>query len=392
MNEWENGWEEEGISLDEFCGYVAAHIKDYLPDSYQNWEVQVADVTKLNGIQKGLTVRDPDANTAPVIYLDNYYHLYQEDRELSGLMEQIAGMQVGYDSQKRGKYDYAGNDIYAIMDMVGNWEAARDNVVLDAVGCERNADLLADRPHMRLDNSDIAAVYKIEIGKDEDGTYSIPITNEMQHRYGISMEELHDQALKNSEDRYPAQYLPMESFLMASVFGYLDPKNNMESLGELMPLGNGPLILSNQELLRGACTLFYPGVLDQVAERYPQGFYLAPSSVHEILIIPKNGLMSIEEADQMIQEVNQVAVSPEEQLSDLVHEYDPVSRTIYAPTLVQYRKLAQPEVVDLLPGDLSDRRPDGLSNLLQVPERAYAPEQTQRDEQQKTIQKQHAGR
>ncbi|MCC8101626.1 MAG: DUF5688 family protein [Clostridiales bacterium] len=392
MNEWENGWEEDGISLDEFCGYVVAHIKDYLPDSYQNWEVQVADVTKQNGIQKGLTIRDPDVNTAPVIYLDNYYHLYQEDRELSGLMEQIAGMQVDYDSQKRGKYDYAGNDIYAIMDMVGNWDAARGNVVLDAVGCERNADLLATRPHVRLDNSDIAAVYKIEIGKDENGSYSIPITNEMQHRYGISLEELHEQALKNSEERYPAQFLPMESFLMASVFGYLDPKNNMESLGELMPLGDGPLILSNQELLRGACTLFYPGVLDQVAERYPQGFYLAPSSVHETLIIPKNGLMSIEEADQMIQEVNQVAVSPEEQLSDLVHEYDPVSKTIYAPTLVQNRKLAQPEVTDLLPDDLSARRPDGLSNLLQVSEKAYAPEQVQRDEQQKTIQKKHAGR
>ena len=49
---------------------------------------------------------------------------------------------------------------------------------------------------------------------------------------------------------------------------------------------------------------------------------MLPSSIHETLIIPKDAGMEFKELEQMVQEVNQTQVAPEERLSDHVYEYD----------------------------------------------------------------------
>ena len=51
-------------------------------------------------------------------------------------------------------------------------------------------------------------------------------------------------------------------------------------------------------------------------------FYVLPSSVHETLIIPKDAGMELRDLEQMVQEVNQTQVAPQERLSDHVYEYD----------------------------------------------------------------------
>ena len=59
--------------------YVEQHIKDYLPQEYQQADVKVYEVNKRNGIiQDGLVVRQKGVAVSPMLYLDAYDYSYPE--------------------------------------------------------------------------------------------------------------------------------------------------------------------------------------------------------------------------------------------------------------------------------------------------------------------------
>ena len=51
-------------------------------------------------------------------------------------------------------------------------------------------------------------------------------------------------------------------------------------------------------------------------------YYVLPSSVHEVLIVPAEYVRNRQMLDEMVREVNQVCVEEEEILSDHAYYYD----------------------------------------------------------------------
>ena len=62
--------------------------------------------------------------------------------------------------------------------------------------------------------------------------------------------------------------------------------------------------------------------MEQAAETLGGDFFVLPSSVHEVLLIPDDGSMELSYLEQMVRDVNQQEVAPEERLSDNVFHYD----------------------------------------------------------------------
>ena len=62
--------------------------------------------------------------------------------------------------------------------------------------------------------------------------------------------------------------------------------------------------------------------MDQAAERVGGDFFILPSSIHEVLIVPDNGNMSLSDLEAMVKEVNATQVAPEDKLTDSVYHYD----------------------------------------------------------------------
>ena len=58
----------------------------------------------------------------------------------------------------------------------------------------------------------------------------------------------------------------------------------------------------------GASALFYPGFLEQVAKRFRGKFFILPSSIHELILVPDYG--------------EDVKVTEEDFLSNSVYNYD----------------------------------------------------------------------
>ena len=76
-------------------------------------------------------------------------------------------------------------------------------------------------------------------------------------------------------------------------------------------------IVTNTINFRGASAILDGEALKKLAERLSvQRFYVLPSSIHEMIIIPDDGKCNIEELSRMVQEVNQTQVEPEERLTD----------------------------------------------------------------------------
>ena len=68
--------------------------------------------------------------------------------------------------------------------------------------------------------------------------------------------------------------------------------------------------------------MIYPGVLRALADDLGENFYILPSSVHEILLLPDSGAEDARYLREMIREVNATQVEPEEVLSDNLYYFD----------------------------------------------------------------------
>ena len=78
---------------------------------------------------------------------------------------------------------------------------------------------------------------------------------------------------------------------------------------------------TNDTKVNGASEILRDDIRQEIADKIGD-FFVLPSSIHETLIIPKSAGMDRKELEQMVQEVNQTQVLPEERLSDHVYEYD----------------------------------------------------------------------
>ena len=87
-------------------------------------------------------------------------------------------------------------------------------------------------------------------------------------------------------------------------------------------------VLSNQRRVEGAACMLYPNLVRDFAEAVGSSFYIIPSSVHELLLLPTAHLEESSEIKNMIKEINDSQVSAEEILSYSLYLYDKEERKI----------------------------------------------------------------
>ena len=96
-------------------------------------------------------------------------------------------------------------------------------------------------------------------------------------------------------------------------------------------------VVTNQQRIGGASALFYPKVMDKLGEVLGHDYFILPSSIHEMLVLPENGnnqneslscgKISADELRMMVTEINATQVSPAERLTDDVYYFDTKNHT-----------------------------------------------------------------
>ena len=179
--------------------------------------------------------------------------------------------------------------------------------------------MLVDMPHK--DVEDLAITYHVLVNRDENGVASAPITNDLLRHYGVSAEQLHEDAVANSQRILPPQLDSMQNI----IFGMM-PHEAAETLRDEPYPGSTMLVLTNSVQMNGAAALFYPGIMDQAAEQLGGDFIVLPSSTHEVIMIPADSATDFRSLEQMVKDINRSQVAPEERLSDHVYHYDAQER------------------------------------------------------------------
>ncbi len=311
------------MSFDEFKETIAEEIKAFLPDKYENADIQINTVHKNNEELTGITIRTGETNIAPNIYLDSYYESYLDGESMEDIMQNIADVRVEHEIEKP-----------LDVDMITDYEKAKDRILPKIVGMEGNEKYLEDKPFTQME--DLAVVYYVDMGRLGGGTMSSPITENLMNSWGITREELHQSALSNMESKSVSSFKSMQEVMMemmlpdmAERFGG-DMDAARDAVSSMLPPDDGAMyVLTNQEKLNGATALLDAKIMGEISEKYGENFFILPSSLHEVLIVPAREGMELSVLENMVQEVNATQVAPQDRLSDHVYKYDAQEQSVF---------------------------------------------------------------
>lgn len=306
------------FNFEEFCDYVQMSIKDRLPEEQKNATVTINNVIKNNGLSlHGVVVRPEGRSIAPTIYLEGFFKEYESGAELDSIMDKIAGT-VSEHLDVPEEFANIGADY-------SNYDAIKGKIVMAAVNTAKNSELLSQVPH--TEKEDLSLIYKVVLETGEDGIGSITIRNEHMAQWGVTVDDLHEMAVKNTKEILPVTVQTMTE-VMREMFGADGmPDEVAEAMFEDMPLNRQMFIISNKSKVNGAASMFYEDVLSDLSKKIGSDLYILPSSVHEVIAVSSD-MGTPEALAEMVQEVNGGQVAPEEQLSDHVYKFDAKSKSL----------------------------------------------------------------
>ena len=84
-------------------------------------------------------------------------------------------------------------------------------------------------------------------------------------------------------------------------------------------------VLTNSGKALGAACILYEGMLKYCASWLDSAYYLLPSSIHEVILIPKAAVSNEQELGEMVRDINRTQVLKTEVLSDQIYFYSPES-------------------------------------------------------------------
>ena len=268
--------------------------------------VEVRDVRKNNGtILHGLLARKEGCNVAPTIYLDTYLEAYERGMPLGPIVRRM--LDAYQENWGEGPID---------MGFFRSFERVRDRICCRLIGRERNEALLEEIPYIEFLDLAVCFYYAYRGGL---GDGMIQINNSHMEMWGSNMMELLALLKRNTPRLFPWACCGIEEVLTETACGDdADFRHILDALCEEVPMK----ILSNERRIQGAVCMLYPGVLKEMADRIGGDFFIIPSSVHEVILLPDTDKGLNEALKQLIWEVNRTKVAPEEVLSDALYRYD----------------------------------------------------------------------
>ncbi len=318
----------------------AEKIKESLEDFFMtDKKVRISKVKKNNGvILCGITILGENTNISPTIYLEEYYENYRTKKQSIG--------EIVMDIIRIN--DMHGDSVSVNMDFFTDYENVKDKIAFKLVNTEKNTELLKEIPSVPYLDMSIIFYYIME--SEVFGDASILIYHNHIKMWNVTVEELYEAALVNTPLLLPAKIKSMEEVMRDIIkedilqhcdnymeqFGVsvdeIPEYQNKEDwitpvtdkmLGQIFEEKNAcPMyVLTNQKKLFGAACMTYQGVLKEFAGKVNDNFFVLPSSVHEVILIPDGNFESPKRLEDMVKEVNESQVTREEVLTDSVYFY-----------------------------------------------------------------------
>lgn len=298
--------ERNEMDYETFKQEFAEDIKEKLSQKgYGEVETNFHNIEKTNQNYEAISVVPAGGNIGVNYNIENAFASYEHSGDYEGVLASAAGAIAS------GLDQVPVVNVNALM----NYEIMKEKLSVEVISAEVNEELLAKVPHDRIE--DLAVVYRFIMESNEDGRASILVNNDLIERMGVTREQLRADALENSPEIRPAVIQGMNEVMKEmmgpeayEMFGIPDDTEEMMFIATVPDKNSGAGVLAYQDFM------------DQAAEKIGGDFFILPSSIHEILLVPDDGQKGADELKAMVMDVNATQVSPEERLSDNVYHYD----------------------------------------------------------------------
>lgn len=310
------------FTSDDYDSDKAMALVDMIADKLgDDFEVTCSSVQKNNSVMlDGITIREKGRVVAPTIYLNDLFRGVEDDDDLEVIAD---GVVDSYETWMVGTQEL--NPEYF------TFKNMKDKIIYRMVNYEMNEDMLKTTPYLRY--KDLAVYFCCLIRIDSQGLGTVRITDSIIEEWGVTPEELKKCAEVNTPDLLPFELNSMYSVLARMLARELEmhPEDcdipRMRELldylesGDDTKLSNSMYVLSTEGGINGASCLLYSGVTEKIAERLGTGYYILPSSVNEVIIVPDTADIGEEYLREMVPQINRSEVEPTEVLSDEIYRY-----------------------------------------------------------------------
>lgn len=307
-----------------FAEGVAKDIKKYFPPDYSDMECEVMEKRKNNGIVlTGICFQRPGKQVSPIVYVEPFYQEMCKGKPMEDVLGKIA--ETAQAAMEAGRFPKLPD--------VGNYDKVKEYLGVKIVNTRANRKELPGIPHRNTEDLSLVPVLKFPL--PEQGAYgSSKISNEMMEHWGVDVDTLIGQAWENEEKGDPPVLRGLGEYMGETVFGCRTENNLLNAQNPASGRADETVyMLSNRSRINGAVYFASPETMEKVSVVFPEGFFIVPSSVHEILIVPKDkDVQEVEripkEMGRLLRNINQSYVERDEILSDRIYEYDKESGKI----------------------------------------------------------------
>jgi len=300
------------MKFTEFCSEIAGQVQRKLGDGYST---ELRTVRKNNNVtMEGILIRYQDANVVPTVYLDPFYEQYCEGRLPQHITEEI--LEVYRNNKVPWKeepsFEYAG---------------IKDRILFRLMNLPLNREELEHMPHVEIGDFAVGFQWTVDTGDSRIGT--VRVTDDQATAWGVSAADLTEMALHNAARCAPPVLRSIEDVLLdilgkdGSAGGTEEERESFcESLRDEASRKEFPMyVLSNPNAHMGASALLALPFLGRFREEIGEDFWILPSSIHEVILVPLSKVAERDKLEAMVREINKTQVPPQEFLSDEVYRF-----------------------------------------------------------------------
>lgn len=278
------------------------------------YEFQVMEITKRNDNHKSsLCVRQRGNSIGVNLYMDDLMQRYESrDYDMEALVEEIL-LQIKERLFDTNFTRVAIEQIATIRD----YDDMKSKVLFRIINMNSNREYLKNSVYVPF--LDFAICFYLVVGTgDETGT--IHLSKEIFDAWGVTVEEVYQQAMKNTPI-----LLPYQNKNIVDILSHMMDEDSFSQFMNPPEFDKKNLcmwVLSNEKQMFGAGTILYDGLMAEISERMgAEEIVILPSSVHECILIPLSDDMDTYYLKSMVHEVNVTYVESEDCLSENVYLY-----------------------------------------------------------------------
>lgn len=291
-----------------FKDEIAAAIKEAV-ERELGGEVRIGRTPKNNTVMDSLNYVPEGASVGIVVYQQNLYERYLAGEDISGIVTDHIQM-LKENLKESGR-----------IEVMAKEKAKLENVFPVLIARQGNEEYLKNTPYIPFE--DLAVTFRISV--DEIGGTML-VNDQMLDGFAVSVEELKEAALHNEAFTERIVLMDMKECINSMMIDGYEPSEDISNAKDSeFPM----IIISNKDKCYGAGAILSSDVLGKVSQALEDDLYILPSSIHECIAIPAQDPSREAELRDMVREINDTQVLPEEVLSNQVYFFDSRERTLH---------------------------------------------------------------